>query len=130
MTSRKSFKEKLQGKALKDSHNWEDQEFHKKLHSIKEEKRCFFGGWEDWGSLPGLKHLFFQHCSNGGRGCQTYVEKKEQTKPNQTFLLDVKILIKPLVSNSNCSVGGAGEADAIHRINLNSIFHREETYQI
>ena len=27
--------------------------------------------------------------------------------------------MEPLVSNSNCSIGGTGEADAVHRINLN-----------
>ena len=27
--------------------------------------------------------------------------------------------IEPLISNSNCSIGGTGEADAVHRINLN-----------
>ena len=27
--------------------------------------------------------------------------------------------MEPLVSNSNCGIGGTREADAVHRINLN-----------
>ena len=30
-------------------------------------------------------------------------------------------VMEPLVSNSNCCIGGAGEGDAVHWINLNSL---------